>query len=180
MPWAARYAAKFAQPILDQLIAIIQRDQAAAISNVDATLDPINEFHKGPGPRLQLPYLTLAVDSTGFVQEDWDVRHSVSRIALHLDVGQFDQEAVQARAQKYARVLDQIITTSAYRDLTDFTTALAYTYPAGVAATTSPPAVGAVKEVFVLSHSYSTVVFQELTTPLMRVTVELLVEMEET
>ncbi len=180
MPWTARYNAKFAQPILDQLIAIIQRDQASAIANVDSTLDSINEFHKGPGPRLQLPYLTLAVDSTAFVQEDWDVRHSISRLALHLDVGEFNQEAVQDKAQKYARILDQIITTSAYKDLTDFTAALSYTYPPGVSATASPPAVGTVKEIFVMSHSYSTVLVEDRTTPLMRVTLELLVDMQET
>jgi len=180
MAWTARYNATFGPAILDQLIAIIQRDQASAIASVDSTLAAIAEFHKGPGPRLQVPYLMLALDSTRFVQADWDVRHSINQISLALDVGDFSQENVVMTGQKYALVLDRVITTSAYRDLTDFTTALSFTDTLGIAKTTAPPAAGTVKEVFVESHEYAVVTNPERETPLLRVTLRLIVEMEET
>lgn len=178
--WTPRYNARFAVPILDQLIAVIQRDQQTAIANVDSALEPITEFHKGPGPRLQFPSLILVLDSTKFVAEDWDVRHSISSVTLHLDVGDFNEEQIVLAAQKYALVLDQIISTSAYRDFTDFTTALAYTDTFEQAGTTAPTPAGTVKELFIESHLYSAVMPPDRDVPLMRVTLTLQVEMEET
>src|SRR2546422_1787961 len=69
MPFTPAYNALFAKPLLNQLIAILQRDQAAAISVVNPALVPINEFHKGPGARTAFPWLTLAADSTEFDRE---------------------------------------------------------------------------------------------------------------
>src|SRR5713226_3759162 len=107
MPYTPAYSALFAKPLLNQLIAIIQRDQVAAIAIVNPSLSPINEFHKGPGLRTAFPWLTLAVDGVSFDREAQTfTRHQTARVSLALDVGQFDQELAQDNAQDYARVVD--------------------------------------------------------------------------
>src|ERR1019366_9717775 len=65
MAWVQAHNAQFGKPLVNQLIAIIQRDQAAALTVVNAAramdgnqpLGPIAEFHKGPGVRTGWPWL---------------------------------------------------------------------------------------------------------------------------
>src|SRR5947207_965201 len=111
----------FAKPLINQLIAIIQSDQAAGLAAANAeraavgnaALDPIAEFHKGPGTRTAFPWLTLSVDGVTFEQEaEVFTRQSKCKISLVLDVGQFDQEMAQDNAQDYARMLDMIVTSA--------------------------------------------------------------------
>jgi len=177
LPFTPAYNALFAKPLLNQLIAILQRDQAAAISVVNPALVPINEFHKGPGARTAFPWLTLAADSTEFDRESPHTRRSVTRAALALDVGQFDQEMAQDNAQDYARVLDTVITSA---PLSDFTTSLPITHETVPGGMTTPPAAGSVKEVFVESHAYGLVTLQNIEIPALRVTLAVLFELEET
>src|SRR5258708_11060139 len=145
MPYAPAWNSLFAKPLLNQIIAIIQRDQAAAISIVNSALAPIGEFHKGPGLRTAFPWLTLAADSTTFDREGRQAftRLSRTRVSIALDVGQFDQEMAQDSAQAYARVLDMVITTASGAD---WQTALPITHETVPGGTTTPPGAGAVKE----------------------------------
>ncbi len=178
MPYTPAYNALFAKPLLNQLIAIIQRDQAAAIAIVNPALSPINEFHKGPGFRTAFPWLTLAVDGVAFDQEAQTfTRHQSARVSLALDTGQFDQELAQDNAQDYARVVDIIATTA---PLSDFSVPLAITHETVPGGTTTPGASGTVKEVFVESHRYGLVTAQQIEIPVLRVTLSLLFELEET
>jgi len=178
MPFTLAYNALFAKPLLNQCIAIIQRDQAAAISIVNSALAPINEFHKGPGIRTALPWLTLVVDSTAFDRAaEVFTRHHTSRVSLALDVGQFDQEMAQDNAQDYARVLDVVITTAS---TADWQTVLPITHETVPSGTTTPPAAGAVKEVFVESHAYGLVNLPTIDAPVLRVTLAIRFELEET
>jgi hypothetical protein len=168
---------QFAKPLLNQIIALIQRDQGSAIAIVSPALAPINELHKGPGLRTALPWLTLAVDSLTFAADVLGTRQSVSRIALTLDVGQYDQEMAQDNAQDYARMLDMVITSASE---TDWETPLAIsqeTVPGGV---TTPNASGSIKEVFVESHHYGVVTLDEIQSPVLRVTLNLEFTLEET
>ena len=68
MPYTPAYNATFAKPLVNQLIAIIQRDQASALGIVNPSLSPIAEFHKGPGTRTAFPWLVVSVDSLRFDQ----------------------------------------------------------------------------------------------------------------
>lgn len=163
---------------MNQLIAIIQRDQASAIAIVNAALAPINEFHKGPGLRMAPPWLTFAIDSLAFDQEaQLATRHQMIRSSLALDVGQFDQEITQDNAQDYARVLDIIVTSAS---LTDWETSLPITHETVTSGLTTPPPLGSVKEVFIEAHRYSVVTLESRPTPMMRVTLPILFELEET
>jgi hypothetical protein len=167
----------FAKPLLNQIIALIQRDQGSAIAIVNPSLAPINEFHKGPGMHTALPWLTLAVDSLTFAADVLGTRQSLSRIALTLDAGQYDQEMTQDNAQDYTRVLDMVITSASE---SDWETPLAIseeTVPGGM---TTPSASGSIKEVFVESHHYGVVTLDEIQTPVLRVTLNLEITLEET
>ena len=179
MPYAPAWNATFAKPLLNQLIAVIQRDQAAVIALVNPLLAPINEFHKGPGARTAFPWLTLAIDRTVFDADSSQLftRRSRSRVSLALDVGQFDQEMAQDNAQDYARVLDIIVTTA---PVADFTAPLAIAHETVPGGTTTPNGAGTVKEVWVESHNYDLVTVQGIDVPALRVTLTLLFELEET
>jgi hypothetical protein len=167
----------FTKPLLNQLIAIIQRDQQAALQVVNGSLVPITEFHKGPGARTAFPWLTLAADSVAFDRQAGGTRCSQARVTLTLEVGQFDQEMAEDNAQDYARTLDMVVTSAS---LSDFSTALPIvheTVPAGV---TTPSAPGAVQDVFVESHHYGQVTLPGIEVPVLRVTVAVRFDLEET
>jgi hypothetical protein len=177
MPYTPAYQATFAKPLLNQLIAILQRDQQGAIQVVNPSLTPISEFHKGPaGMRTAFPWLTLAAGSTKFDALAADIRKSLTRVTLALDVGQFDQDMAQDNGQDYARVMDMVITTA---PLSDYTAPLAITHETVPAGTTTPSASDSVKEVFVESHEYSLATLSEVQMPVLRVTLQVLFQLEE-
>ena len=181
MPYTPAYNALFSKPLLNQLIAIIQRDQAAALAIVNPSLSPIAEFHKGPGARTAFPWLLLTANSTQFDPQATGTRKSLVKVALELDVGQFDQEIAQDNAQDYARLLDVIVTSAGPPpSFVDFTTPLPITHETVPGGTTSPGALGTVKEVFVGAHSYSVIALPEIQSPVLRVTLEVLFDLEET
>jgi hypothetical protein len=165
------------QPLLNQCIALIQRDQVSAFALVNPALGPIAEFHKGPGLRTALPWLTVSLDGLEFGEEALGTRQSRPRISLVLDVGQFDQEMAQDNAQDYARALDMIITTASE---SDWETALPISQETVPSGTTSPNAAGSVKEVFVASHRYSLAEVDEIQSPVLRVTLNVDFVLEET
>jgi hypothetical protein len=177
MAYTPTWNATFAKPLLNQCIAIIQRDQPKAISIVNPGLAPVNEFHKGPGTRAALPWLTLAADTTSFGLGSPDVRQSNTSITLALEAGQFNQEMAQDNAQDYARVLDMVITTATGADWITSLPIQHETVPTGY---TTPPSAGAVKNVFVQSHRYSQVTVPSIQVPVLRVTLTVLFELVET
>jgi len=177
MAYQPAWNAQFAKPLLNQCIALIQRDQAAAIEIVNPALPQIEEFHKGPGLRTALPWLTVSLDELEFGEDELGTRQSRPRIALVLDVGQFNQESAQDNAQDYARVLDMVITTASESDWETPLPISQETVPSG---TTSPNAPGALKEVFVASHRYSMATLDEIQTPVLRVTLNVDFVLEET
>jgi hypothetical protein len=167
----------FTKPLVNQAIAITQRDQASAIAIVNSSLGPISEFHKGPGLRSAFPWLMLTVSGTTFGEDEHPyTRSQEARLTLALDVGQFDQEMAQDNAQDYARVLDMIFTTATTVDWVTSLPIVHETVPSGM---TTPGASGSVKEVFVQSHQYSLAHTQEIQTPILRVTLAVRFRLEE-
>ncbi|MFZ0961657.1 MAG: hypothetical protein WAO35_12190 [Terriglobia bacterium] len=190
MSWTQAYQAQFAKPLVNQLIAIIQRDQTAALSVINAAravdgnqpLSPIAEFHKGPGPRTGWPWLSLDIGPTNFERgDDKATRHHQVRVSLALDSGQYDQEMAQEDAQDYGRLLDMIITSAGpWPALSDWTTALPIQHETVPSGTTVPNAVGTVNDVFVESHVPAQVTAPGIDVPIMRITLAVLFELEET
>jgi hypothetical protein len=190
MSWQQAYNAQFAKPLVNQLIAIIQRDQTAALSVINAgraadgnqALGPIAEFHKGPGSRTGWPWLYLETGPTNFNRgDDKATRHHEVRINLALDSGQFDLEMAQEDAQDYARLLDMIITSAGpWPSLGDWTTSLPIQHETVPSGATISSASGTVNDVFVESHIPGKVSVSEVDAPIMRMTLTVLFELEET
>jgi hypothetical protein len=190
MAWVQAYKAQFAKPLVNQLIAIIQRDQAAALAVINAAraadgnqaLCPISEFHKGPESRTGWPWLTLEIGPTTFNRgDDKATRHHELRLNLALDTGQYDQEMAQEDAQDYARLLDMIITSAGpWPSLGDWTTSLPIQHGTVPSGATVPNAAGTVNEVFVESHVPGQVTAPGTDVPIMRITLTVLFELEET
>jgi hypothetical protein len=188
--WSQAYQAQFAKPLVNQLIAIIQRDQAAALSAVNAArtadgnapLDPIQEFHKGPAARTGYPWLFFEIGPNQFVRsDDLTTRRQQVRINLLLDAGQYDQEMAQEDAQDYARLLDMIVTSAGpWPGYADWTTPLPIQHETVPSGLTSPNAAGSVQEVFVESHVPERVRPEGGETPLMRIVISVVFELEET
>ena len=190
MSWTQAYNAQFAKPLVNQLLAIIQRDQSAALTVINAAraadgnqpLTAIGEFHKGSGARAGWPWLSVEVGPTNFIRgDDKTTRHYEVRLNLALDTGQYDQEMAQEDAQDYARMLDMIITSAGpWPSLGDWTSALPIQHETLQSNRTSPNAAGTVNDVFVESHVPGQVSVQGIDVPIMRVTLSVLFELEET
>jgi hypothetical protein len=189
MSWTQAYNAQFAKPLVNQLIAIIQRDQSSALAVVNAArakdgnlpLAPIAEFHKGPGARTGWPWLSLEIGPTNFEHgDDKGTRHHEVRINLALDTGQYDQEMAQEDSQDYARLLDMIITSAGpWPSLCDWITALPIQHETVPSGTTVPNASGTVNDVFVESHVPGKISVEGIDVPVMRITLTVLFELEE-
>ena len=128
------------------------------------------------------PGSLLEIGPTNFERgDDKATRHHEVRINLALDTGQYDQEIAQEDAQDYARLLDMIITSAGpWPSLGDWTSALPIQHETVPSGTTVPNAAGTVNDVFVESHVPGKVTCQELDVPVMRVTLTVLFELEET
>ena len=189
MSWQQAYNAQFAKPLVNQIIAIIQRDQTAGLAVVNAAravdgnqpLCAISEFHKGPGARMGWPWLYLEIGPCNFVRgDDKTTRHHEVRISLALDTGHYDQEMAQEDAQDYARLLDLIVTSAGpWPSLGDWTSSLPIQHESVPSGVTAPNAAGTVTDVFVESHVPAKVSVPEIEGPIMRVTVTVLFELEE-
>jgi hypothetical protein len=189
MSWQQAYNAQFAKPLVNQLIAIIQRDQAAARAVINAAraaegnqpLSPITEFHKGPGARTGWPWLSLEIGPTNFERgDDKTTRHHEVRISLAIETGHYDQEMAQQDAQDYARLLDMIITSAGpWPALGDWTTSLPIQHETVPSGHTAPNAAGTVNEVFVESHVPGKISVEGIDAPVMRVMLTVLFELEE-
>ncbi|MGH9468816.1 MAG: hypothetical protein ACRD1N_00570 [Terriglobia bacterium] len=177
MSYAPAWNATFSKPLLNQMIAVIQRDQAAAIAEVNPALAPIAEFHKGPALQTSFPWLTLTADRIEFIPVFPLTRASRTALTLTLDVGQFDREIALDEAEDYARVLDMIITSASGGD---WETALPISQETASAGITAPPQAGSVKQVFVESHRYALASQAGLSAPIVRVALSVLFELQET
>ncbi|MGH9377162.1 MAG: hypothetical protein ACRD1I_00050 [Terriglobia bacterium] len=177
MTYTATWNAAFSKPLLNQTIAIIQRDQISAIALVNPALAPINEFHKGPAVRTAFPWLILSADQIEFdVSSPW-TRSWSSALTLALETGQYDQEMAQDNAQDYTRALDMILTTASGADWTTALPIVHETIPAGI---TTPPAAGSVKSIFVKSHRYSLVTRAGIDVPVMQAMLTVIFKSQET
>lgn len=176
MSYTPAWNAHFAKPLLNQAIAIIQRDQQSAIEAVNSSLAPISEFHKGSGMRTAFPWLLITADKLAFDPTVDNLRRSQAKISLALDAGQFDQEMAQDNAADYAHVLDMIMTSASGED---WTTPLPISHETAPSGMTAPGATGSVKRVFVESHNFEAVKSGQVQTPVIRVTLAVLFEMME-
>jgi hypothetical protein len=163
----ARWNSTFAKPLLNQIIALVQRDQAAAIAIVNPTIsDTIVQFHKGFAPRIQLPHFTVWAHSSQFSLEAQSTRQSSNKVTVVVDVGSSDQELAQELAWDWGRIIDLILTSATPED---WWTPLPITYfDQQDAGTTTPPAQGTLLAVLPLQIAVSTAQVEGVDKPLVR------------
>ena len=172
---------QLAGPVLNQMIALIQKYQVPAINSIDPNLAPIQEFHKGPKWRTAFPWCTFAYEGTSLEEnsEQTSLQHITT--VLTVETGNFDTEYAQEVAINYGRILYLIIMSMAgpppsYVDWETAQPIVQETVPSGI---TVPFNQGTVKEVFVESMSQSLVLREDSETPVIQVSLHIRFDVEE-
>ncbi len=152
------YNAQFARPLVDQLIAIVQRDQQAALGIVNATrassraLNPFVGFYKEAGAMQNWPAIVLVAHSTVFdVNSDIALRSETVEFFCGMAITGTDPEWLAEDAMDYLRAVDMVLTSIQF---SDFYTPLAITHttvPGGMTAGLNP-AVSKVQDLRITQH----------------------------
>ena len=152
MPFSPAYNAQFAKPLVNQVIALMQRDQRAALDLVAGTevLDSLVEYRKDFAPSLRYPALVVVARETSFdPAADPGRRSQTHSLLLALRVVHHQPDELADRAMDYLRALDMVLSTAA---TLDFETSLPIDHPTVSSGTTTPLATGSMKDVFVRQH----------------------------
>ena len=125
----ARYQAQFAKPLVNQLIAIFQRDQQAALDIINAArppgreLKPFAAFHKEVVSVQNWPAMVLVPQEVSFdANSDADLRTQSLRFICAMAITGTDPEWLAEDAMDYLRAVDMVLTSA---PLADFYTPLA-------------------------------------------------------
>jgi hypothetical protein len=183
MSWQALFKLSLGFTLIDQLIALVQRDQAAALEYVLAnfpalpqgvTVVPVQFFFRGPGSKPQPPYIIVSVQGPDYDLNAEPPLKGTHAFTVICDCGDFDNEDVVWQAQVYALTLMQVLTASLYGPgPADLCQALTLTENDGTTTrTTVPPAAGTVTNCMV--HAAKLEIqpgSDERPTPLMRVAI---------
>lgn len=118
-----RYQAQFAKPLVNQLLAILQRDQQAALDIVNAgrpsgrALNPFAAFHKEAAPIQNWPALVLVAQETAFdADSDAALRTQTLRFFCALAITGSDPEWLAEDAMDYLRAVDMVLTSAPLED----------------------------------------------------------------
>jgi hypothetical protein len=159
-----RYRAQFAKPLVDQLIAIFQRDQQAALDIVNATrpagrpLGPFVAFLKEASPIQNWPALVLVAQQVTFdLASDLDVRSESLHFFCAAALMGTDPEWMAEDAMDTLRVVDIVLTSA---PLSDFYIPLAIghtTVPGGMTAGVDP-SVSKIQELQIVRHDLGALV----------------------
>ena len=118
-----RYQAGFAKPLVNQIIAILQRDQQAALEIVNAArpagraLKPFAAFYKEAGTVQNWPALVLVAQETAFdAVSDPDLRTETLRFICAMAITGTDPEWLAEDALDYLHVVDMVLTSAPLGD----------------------------------------------------------------
>lgn len=118
-----RYQAQFAKQLVNQLIAILQRDQQAALAIINTTrppgrtLNPFAAFFKEASPIQNWPALVLVSRTTQFDQiSDADLRTQTHTFFCALAISGTDPEWLADDAMDYLRAVDIVLTSAPLGD----------------------------------------------------------------
>ena len=180
-----KYNAQFAKPLVDQLIAIFQRDQQAALDIVNAArpagraLNPFNAFFKEAAPIQNWPALVLVAQSTSFdANSDIALRTQSLQFFCAMAITGADPEWLAEDAMDTLRAVDMVLTSIQF---SDFYAPLAITHatvPGGMTAGLNP-AISKVQDLRVTRHDLGALVRRRGGTLARGPQIEFVVEMEE-
>jgi hypothetical protein len=158
-----KYSAQFSKPLVNQLIAILQRDQQAALDIVNAgrpagrALLPFAAFFKEAAPIQNWPSLVLVAQQTQFDPNgDIGLRSETIQFFCALAISGADPEWLAEDAMDYLRAVDSVLVSA---PLSDFYLALPIaqtTAPGGV--TTGLPASSKIQDLRVTRHDLGALV----------------------
>jgi hypothetical protein len=183
-PFNPVFKALFGGALVEQLIALIQNNQQAAIAAYAAlpggftpfnngVFDQIVDFHKGKVSAPQYPCLTVTASDPVFnVSADPYFRDYNIAAMVHLELSYPDSEQTADWAYHYERILDQIVSTAtaAFSSVAVFETAQSITWPNNTPERqTTPYAPGSVKSMLVHSPHTGQVAGDASATPVMRI-----------
>jgi hypothetical protein len=180
-----RYQAQFAKPLVNQLLAILQRDQQAALDLINARrppgrdLKPFVVFHKEAAPIQNWPALVLVAQEDAFdTNSDPDLRTQTLRFFCAAAVSGTDPEWLAEDAMDYLHALDMILTSA---PLADFYTPLPVihrTLPDGTTAGLDP-ALAKVRDLRITRHDLGALVARRGGALARGPQIEFVIELEE-
>jgi hypothetical protein len=180
-----RYQAQFAKTLVNQLIAILQRDQQSALDAINAgrpagrALKPFAGFHKEAAPIQNWPALVLVAQQTTFdASSDADLRSQSVNFFCALALTGTDPEWLSEDAMDYLRAVDMVLTSA---PLSDFYAALPIAHATVPGGTTAPldPAVSKVEDLRVTAHNMGALVARRGGSLARGPQIEFVIEVEE-
>jgi hypothetical protein len=181
-----RYQAGFAKPLVNQLIAILQRDQQAALDIVNAArpagrqLKPFAAFHKEAGTVQNWPAIVLVPQETSFdTNSDDDLRTQSVRFVCAMAITGADPEWLAEDALDTLRAVDMVLSSAALGDFYQALSIAHRTVPGGVT-TPLDPNTTRVLDLRITRHDLGVLVSRARGAGLARgPQIEFVVEMEE-
>jgi hypothetical protein len=153
MAWSSKYNAKFTKLVVRQLVAMIQRDQRAALDFVGGVnaLAGFVGYQIAGVPIDQCPAILIVPAETLFNPDAQGSLESANRFIIAIAVANQDRQVLAELIQDYVMAVDAMLNTM---PLSDFWTAMSLTMPALGTVVTTPLEVGSVKDLFVAAHRY--------------------------
>jgi hypothetical protein len=180
-----RYQAQFAKTLVNQLIAILQRDQQSALDVINAgrpagrALKRIKAFHKEAAPIQNWPALVLVAQQTAFdAASDAELRSQRVSFFCALALTGTDPEWLSEDAMDYLRAVDMVLTSA---PLSDFYAALPIAHSTVPSGATTPldPAVSKVEDLRVTAHNMGALVARRGGSLARGPQIEFVIEVEE-
>lgn len=139
-----------------QLVAVVQRDQRAALDDVGGTgvLASFAGYYFGGVPVKQFPALAIAPLRVSFDRDAVGSLRETYGIAVGVAVADQDPQVSAERLEDYMRAADEILNTM---PLSDFSAPLTLTHPmfsGGSLALAGLPSTTRVTDLFVAGHDY--------------------------
>ena len=166
MSWTPAYQAGFTEQLIDQLLAVIQRDQRAALDFVQGGVLPvlpsIASYQTSPTATQQYPVALLApIEDVFDAEAQAGSLHYSSFLRCEIAVSNQDSRIMARLLQRYIRALDAVFHSLADSNgslgfAASFYTSLPLDLPElGGTVNTTPLAAGTVKELWVGRHELS-------------------------
>jgi hypothetical protein len=154
MSWTSKYQARFTKDVVRQLVAIVQRDQRAALDFVGGE-DELADFASyliADTPVQQFPSLLITPMDEVFDRDAVGSLQSTAKILVGVAVTHQDRARLAELVQDYVRAVDAIFNSLDFGDLYQSWPVTLPHLSSG--AVTSALAPGSMKDLFIESHSY--------------------------
>ena len=181
----ARYQSGFAKPLVNQLLAILERDQQAALDLVNAgrpsgrALHAFKAFYKEAAPIQNWPALVVIAPETTFdPNSDPDLRTQTVRFICALAITGADPEWLADDAMDYLRAVDLVLTSAPLSDFYVPLDASHRTIPGGQTAGLDP-AVSKILDLRITRHDLGALVTRRGGALARGPQIEFLIELEE-